>query len=805
MTVVALGKRSVVSAIGFFVLSLCIMMTGTMPLYGDVPVGEWRYYNNYGPDTYKVIDCKDKVYYVCDRNLYGYDKKSGETYGYNLVNGLNDVVVDNIFYNNASGLLVVLYDNGNIDVITDAGDIVNVGDIKDASNIGDRSLNDVAFSGSDCYVAGNFGIVRIDLKNFLVKESAVFNRPVSAVTVADGKLVVSIDGCLMYKPFDVRLSDIDRYVVLDQSGAVSMEAVSDRLMIATDGKDSYSVELDFAEGRAVKKRIAGASDYVMICDGKALLANRDEYGIVDASGTVKTYKIPENVRKQGNTRCHSITSDGSMWYINTCGLGHFTAEGVVDVLPARPQATFLDTGAWYIAADPLNDKIYVSNRSSRNDLRFYNENGPMTLTEIEAGFTRDVTPASDEVTLRNHNSGGRLKTGFNIAVDRKEEGVIYIGTWYEGIFRFKDGRQTDKYDWTNMPAELDYILAFPAVAIDLQNNLWCYGYNAKGDITIAVLPDSRRTPGSVAATDWIVLDIDGFGSFDARNTIILPCMSPQNKDIVLISDGYRDRNLVTYHTGANVESTSDDRYNVRNMFYDQDGKPFGPVCIFAMAEDKSGAVWVGTDNGVFVIKHPADMLDVSCPIERVKVPRNDGTSYADYLLGNMSVTAVSVDGSNRKWLGTNTSGVYVVSADGKEILYNFNTDNGFLPSDEVLSLLCDPRGNSVYIGTRAGVVEYGCDALPAAEDYSEISAYPNPVRTGYSGDVVIKGLKEGYLVKIADAAGNVFYQTRSQGGMARWNVTSASGRRVATGVYYVLVSSAGSGHESVVTKILVVN
>ena len=149
MTVVALGKRSVVSAIGFFVLSLCIMMTGTMPLYGDVPVGEWRYYNNYGPDTYKVIDCKDKVYYVCDRNLYGYDKKSGETYGYNLVNGLNDVVVDNIFYNNASGLLVVLYDNGNIDVITDAGDIVNVGDIKDASNIGDRSLNDVAFSGSD--------------------------------------------------------------------------------------------------------------------------------------------------------------------------------------------------------------------------------------------------------------------------------------------------------------------------------------------------------------------------------------------------------------------------------------------------------------------------------------------------------------------------------------------------------------------------------------------------------------------------------------------------------------------------------
>jgi len=781
------------------------MMTCTLTVHADVPVGEWRYYNNYGPNTYKVVDSKDKVYYICDRNLYGYDKKSGETYGYNLVNGLSDVAVDDIFYNNALGLLVVLYDNGNIDVITDKGDIVNIGDIKDASQIGDRSLNDVAFSGSDCYVAGNFGIVMIDLKNFLVKESAIFNRPVSAITVTDGKLVVSVDGRLMYKPDDVRLTDIDRYVALDQLEAVSMESVSDRLVIAVDGKDSYSVEIDFTAGKSVKKRIAGVSDYVMMCGDKALLANRDEYCIVDTDGVVTIHKIPESLKKQGNTRCHSIKDDAGMWYINTSGLGHFTADGAVDVSPVRPQATFLDTGAWYIAADPLNDKIYVSNRSSRNDLRFYNENGPMTLTEIEGGFARDITPSAEEVTLRNHNSGGKLKTGFNMAVDRKEEGVTYIGTWYEGIFRFKDGQQTDKYDWTNMPARLDYILAFPAVAIDLQNNLWCYGYNAKGEITVAVLPDSRRTPGSVTAADWILLDIEGFGSFDARNTIILPCMSPHNKNIVLISDGYRDRNLVTYYTGADVESTSDDRYNVRNMFYDQDGKPFGPVCIFSMAEDKSGAVWVGTDDGVFVIREPADMLDENCRIERVKVPRNDGTSYADYLLGNMNVTAVSVDGSNRKWLGTNSSGVYVVSADGKEILDNFNTSNGFLPSDEVLSLLCDPRGNSVYIGTRAGVVEYGCDALPASDDYSEISAYPNPVRPGYAGDVVIKGLKEDSLVKIADAAGNVFYQTRSQGGMARWNVASSSGKRAATGVYYVLVSSADGAHESAVTKILVVN
>ena len=102
--------------------------------------------------------------------------------------------------------------------------------------------------------------------------------------------------------------------------------------------------------------------------------------------------------------------------------------------------------------------------------------------------------------------------------------------------------------------------------------------------------------------------------------------------------------------------------------------------------------------------------------------------------------------------------------------------------------------------------KYNATAAPAAEDYSEVIAYPNPVRPDYSGWITIKGLMNNSLVKIADAAGNVVFQTTSEGGMAIWNGCNLSGERVRTGVYYVFASQSGDGisTSAAVTKILVV-
>ena len=121
-------------------------------------------------------------------------------------------------------------------------------------------------------------------------------------------------------------------------------------------------------------------------------------------------------------------------------------------------------------------------------------------------------------------------------------------------------------------------------------------------------------------------------------------------------------------------------------------------------------------------------------------------------------------------------------------------------------MAADPNSNRVWFGTTQGVVCYESDSAPAADDYSDVYAYPNPVRPEYNGWITITGLMENSLVKIADAAGNVFFQGTSEGGMISWDGCGRDGQRVRSGIYFVFASQNGSGGSSgAVTKIMVVN
>ena len=170
------------------------------------------------------------------------------------------------------------------------------------------------------------------------------------------------------------------------------------------------------------------------------------------------------------------------------------------------------------------------------------------------------------------------------------------------------------------------------------------------------------------------------------------------------------------------------------------------------------------------------------------------------------VTAMATDGANRKWIGTQTSGIFLVSSDGSEILKHFNTGNSYLLDNHVTAIACNPNNNSVYIGSPYGMVEYSSDAVPSESDFSNVYAYPNPVRPEYSGFITIRGLMDNSLVKIVDAAGNPVFTGRSTGGMITWDGNNSTGERVKTGVYYVLASqNENDSYSGAVTKILVVN
>lgn len=456
--------------------------------------------------------------------------------------------------------------------------------------------------------------------------------------------------------------------------------------------------------------------------------------------------------------------------------------------------------------------IYISNRSEHLSFGVDPPSPKQSRVNIlQNGMFTDISGV--DVEIQNSNSGSYTPSAphfvtwnFSMCEDPAEENAYYIGTFFEGLYRIKDGKQTHKYYNDNSPIT-SIVNGYACVAlqplIDRNGNLWVYKSADKSEETvnrIFVLPASKRLSDSQSISDWKGYAIAD-QTQDNRDALGLVC---RQSDCVIFAMGRYSNKLVVFDTMGTPE-IGDDLQTVITNYVDQDGKNMDFSHILALCEDARGRIWVGTDDGVFEIPDITGAKSRSVAVNHIKVPRNDGTNLADYLLANQTVSSISCDSSNRKWISTIGSGVYLVSENGDQIIEHHTSDNSILPNT-VYAVACDPNSNKVYFGTGVGLAEYSSTSSPGRADYDDVYAYPNPVRPDYTGWITVTGLMENSLVKIADSAGNVFHQGRSDGGMFTWDGCNSAGERVKTGVYYVFASQNGDGGASAcVTKIMVVN
>jgi hypothetical protein len=108
----------------------------------------------------------------------------------------------------------------------------------------------------------------------------------------------------------------------------------------------------------------------------------------------------------------------------------------------------------------------------------------------------------------------------------------------------------------------------------------------------------------------------------------------------------------------------------------------------------------------------------------------------------------------------------------------------------------------VFFGTASGVISYKGESAEPESQVSEVIAYPNPVKDGYTGYVGIKGLVANSLVRITTIDGSFVTQLMSEGGQAVWDLTNINGQRVSPGIYLIFTSTK-KGADCFATKILV--
>jgi hypothetical protein len=319
------------------------------------------------------------------------------------------------------------------------------------------------------------------------------------------------------------------------------------------------------------------------------------------------------------------------------------------------------------------------------------------------------------------------------------------------------------------------------LAMDKSKNLWLTQTEVPGSIKVL------RSDGS-----WIVNPV----TIDAP-TIGDIIITKTGQKWIVLPRGY---GLFILDDNSTPDVFSDDRY-MKMLVQDIENQPISFV--YSIAEDLDGNIWIGTDQGPLIYYNPEKVFDNDLRANRIKIPRNDGTGLADYMLKTETITSIAIDGANRKWLGTASSGVYLLSSDGTTRIKNFNEQNSPILSNSIVTLAVDNKTGDVWFGTSKGVQSVRGDATNGGEKFTNVYTFPNPVREGFTGNVTITGLLRDSQIRITDISGNLVYETVSDGGQATWDLKTYTGKRVATGVYLVFCASK-DGTQSHVTKMLVI-
>ena len=759
-------------------------------------VGGWKIHAIFGDEITNIIDTGSMVYYLASGNLYSYDKDADESEHYSKQTKLSDVDIDNIYYNYDGGYLFIAYANGNIDILYDSGKVVNVPDVYDA-DVTDKGINHVNFNGDYIYVAAEFGYAILNSsRDFEVTESHIWDSEVTSIAKVGDYLWLSTNDNLYYVLDSDTHHSLSSFTLLEMGGWGIIYPIDDDsffystwgmhyVKMDSDGNPSATWYVDILKLTMFQPSYSGFVAIDELSPRNMIIFNED------GTSYTKT-ELPDAMQ---SSLISTQESDGSIWELSVDGIRHLKIEdGSTTVYSDyfKYNSSTISFPA-FLSYNESSQTLLISNIGPSEYQQSYKEVG--YVNTLHDGTWSDITPSS--LTTIGEEAEGILKNPYYPTYDPDDPDTYYIGTWFEGVYKITGTEEVMKYDWTNSPLEQDWVCAARAIDFDAAGNLWVF--QSVTTPKVIVLPKAKLSQTTVSASDWITIDVTMPDESDFRSQMMI---TDQTDVKLFVADGSGKMLVAVYDSGDPTSSSIQTARYSSGDLYDQDEKSYTWNTINCFAETTDGNVWMGTDNGV-VEFNPANIFSSSFSVTRIKVPRNDGTNYADYLLSGMEVTAIAVDGVNRKWLGTVSNGIYLVSSDGSEILKHYTSSDSELPSDMILSICCDPTSNTVYVGTSTGLVEYYSDSSPAAESYSNVYAYPNPVTPDFTGDVTITGLMENSLVKIADAAGNVIRSLKSSGGMATWDGCYGNGRRVKTGVYFVLASQNENDTSSgVVTKIL---
>jgi hypothetical protein len=399
-------------------------------------------------------------------------------------------------------------------------------------------------------------------------------------------------------------------------------------------------------------------------------------------------------------------------------------------------------------------------------------------------------------TNLQETTGVRYQDMNCIDIDPTDANRIMVGG-RTGLYEFYNGQFLKLYNKNNSPIRTamdgnkelsDNYTLIHGIKYDSDGNLWVLNSQAK-DVNLLMFSKNG---------EWVTHTKTEL--FDGNNV-----SKPGMRCLIFDSRGLLW--FINTHFGnpsIHCYQPSTDKLICYTSFINQDGNIYANCWPYDIKEDLNGNIWIATNIGPFYIKKD-EVGQENVTLYQEKVPRNDGTDLADYLLTGLPINTIAIDGAGRKWFGTTGNGVFLVSEDNMTQIQHFTTDNSCLLSNNIQYISIDNQTGEVFFLTDKGLCSFISDATEPNEEMSKdnVWAYPNPVEPGYTGPITITGLTLDADVKILSANGALINQGRSNGGIYTWDGCDQQGRRVASGIYMV-ATAMSNGEKGTVCKIAIV-
>ena len=745
-------------------------------------LGTWHMYLSYQIATESDVS-GSIIYSLMNGNLLSYDTEDGEVRTYDMLNTLNDVGISHIAYSKEAGKLIIVYSNSNIDLLDEEGSVQNLSSLRDKRILG-KEVSDICINGSMAYLATGFGFVEVDMKNGVFRNTYRLNCSSTCIAVSNDAVYLgtSDKGLLRCSKASNMQLEENWTLRLNSNGFKILSVFGDKLMgIKSDGL--YAMNLNnntnviFSKGSYTFMKNTGSQ---LIWGNKSGLYLTSNVSSTDNITTISYNNQWSDVSYIGGTYWMSEQENGLRSYkING-------SEIIPTGQVVQPSSPIRDLGynlSW------VGDRLLVAGGINTTGSYF----NPATSMYYENGVWTNFTEMEKQEKYPNLN----LRNTTDLVQDPLDDTHHYASLYRTGLCEYRNGKFVKLYNHDNSPLHsllpnlpTYYTLVMcSALSYDAEGNLWMA--QSMLDSALHVLkPDGK----------WY----NPYYEELSRVSLIDKILHHSSGIKFITSRRIEKRGIFCLDTKG-TERTEDDRTIMHQNIVNQDGTPYLPNNFNCLCEDLDGLVWVGTSSGLFVIEDATQVFSPNYQFTQIKINRNDGSGLADYLLYDVDITCVAVDAANRKWIGTQNSGAYLISADGQEMIHHFTTEDSPLLSNTVQSIAVHTGTGEVVFGTDKGLCSYISDATaPEAElNKDNVTVFPNPVTPDYNGPIAIRGLVSDTEVKIISTGGQLVWNGKSAGGTCLWNGLANNGRRVASGVYHV-VANTPEGNKAIITRIVIV-